>query len=214
MRLGARTLHAARHRCAPALLLLALAACDGDDEGPTSGSRTVAFVRLTTSTTAIAVGRAATLSVEALSANGSAVGAGTPSWSIAPTGLASFVGTPGTTATIRGDATGTVTVRATVQGLFGDATIEVGPATVARVEVEAPAGIVVGQSVQLVAKVFDGNDGVLTDRPVRWSTSDPSLVRIDSITGLATALGVGSALMRARSEGVSGTVALPISAAP
>lgn len=212
--MGARMLHAARHRCAPALLLLALAACGGDDEGPTGGSRTVAFVRLTTSATAIAVGRTATLGVEALSPNGSPVGAGSPSWTIAPTGIASFVGTPGTTATIRGDATGTVTVRAMVQGLLGDATIEVGPATVARVEVATPPAIVVGQSVQLVATLFDGNDGVLADRAIRWSTSDPSLVRVDSITGLATGLGVGSALMRARSEGVTGTVTLPIAAAP
>ena len=195
-----------------AVALLLLGGCGGGGDGPTGGTHSVASVRLTTPTRAIGVGGTTTVSVEALSANGTRIAAVQPAWTIAPLGAASFVGTPGATATVRGDQVGTVTVRAVVQGLFADVTIQVGPPTVARVEITAPPGIVVGQEVQLTARTIALNDSVLTDRVVRWSTSDPSLVRIDSVTGLAVALGAGSARIRARSEGVTGEVTLVVSA--
>ena len=187
---------------------LLLGACGGGD-GPVGGNP-VASVRLTTSAPRITVGATATVSVEALSANGTRIAAVTPGWTIAPTSVASFVGTPGATATIRGERVGTVTVRAAVHGLFGDVTIQVDAPVVARVEITAPPSIVVGQTVQLTARTLDVNDSVLTDRVLRWSTTDPSLVRIDSVTGLAVGLGAGNAQIRARSEGVTGTTVMVV----
>lgn len=88
---------------------------------------------------------------------------------------------------------------------------------VTQVEVTPPsatleAGDVIGEVVQLSATVR-GDAGVLTDRELIWSTSDPSIAVVSN-TGLVTARGPGVAVITATSEGRSGVAQITVVPTP
>ena len=85
---------------------------------------------------------------------------------------------------------------------------------VARVVVTpASVELVVGDTVTLVASVTGTNGTSLTDRAVRWSSSDPTTVSI-SDGGAASALQPGQATITATAEGRSGTAVVTVAAVP
>ncbi len=67
----------------------------------------------------------------------------------------------------------------------------------------SPASVVVGQTLQLTAEPRSADQMVLPDRPVTWSTGDPAIATVDA--GLVTAVAVGTAIVTASSQGVSGS---------
>ncbi len=77
-------------------------------------------------------------------------------------------------------------------------------AAVAEVQV-APAAIAirVGTAQRLVAVAYDANGNVLTTARYRWTSNNLNVARVDS-TGVVTAVGEGSAVIRAEALG-SGT---------
>jgi len=78
------------------------------------------------------------------------------------------------------------------------------PAPVAEVQV-APAAIAiqVGTAQRLVAVAYDANGNVITTAHYRWTSNNLNVARVDS-TGTVTAVGEGSAVIRAEAVG-SGT---------
>src|SRR5712692_624199 len=85
------------------------------------------------------------------------------------------------------------------------------PPPVASVDVTpAPAGVVIGQTLQLTATVRDANGNQLSDRTVIWTTSAPTLASV-SPSGLLTGLALAdTVVITATSEGKSGSTTLAV----
>jgi len=75
------------------------------------------------------------------------------------------------------------------------------PAAVAEVQV-APAAITLqaGTTQKLIAVSYDGAGNVITTAHYRWSSNNLNVARVDS-TGTVTAVGDGSAVIRAEALG-------------
>jgi serine/threonine protein kinase len=89
-------------------------------------------------------------------------------------------------------APGEVLVWAESQGVRAMARIEVSPAPVVTVQPIVPSVLEVGESAELSAKTLDAAGESLPDRPMRWSSSDPTLAEV-----------VGDRVVRARRAGVA-----------
>jgi hypothetical protein len=88
------------------------------------------------------------------------------------------------------------------------------PAPVATVDI-TPAGpfsLVVGATRQLTATPKGASGGSL-DRPVTWTSSADGIATV-STAGLVTAMSVGTATIRAESEGITASVTATVTAAP
>ena len=105
-----------------------------------------------------------------------------------------------TTGLVRALAPGQARVRATSGGLHVERTVTV--ARLARsLVVDAPDTVVVGATFTATAQARDGSGASVNDR-VRWSSSDTLVLRVDSLTGTATVVGDGDALLVAHADGV------------
>lgn len=107
--------------------------------------------------------------------------------------------------------TGRATITATVEGKSATATVNVTPVPVASVSI-APtsATILLGQKQQFVATTRDAANNVLPGRSITWISGAPSVATVNQ-NGLVSAVGAGSALIFAASEGVSSSVSVTIS---
>ena len=72
-----------------------------------------------------------------------------------------------------------------------------------------PAGVPVGQTVQLAAELKDKQDRVLANREVTWSSSNPAVATVDA-SGLVTGVTPGGATITAASEGKQGAAAVTV----
>ncbi len=64
--------------------------------------------------------------------------------------------------------------------------------------------LALGVKQQMTATIRDADGGILTGRPIRWSSTNPTVAAIDSVTGLLTAATIGVATVRATVDGVTG----------
>ncbi|MEP6834736.1 MAG: Ig-like domain-containing protein [Gemmatimonas sp.] len=111
-------------------------------------------------------------------------------------------------------APGTASITATSEGKSGSGTVTVSLVPVATVSVVLPAPArYVTQTTQAVATTKDSVGGVLTGRPVVWSTSDPNVATV-SASGLVTAKGPGTANITASSEGKTGSAPVTVTLVP
>jgi hypothetical protein len=126
---------------------------------------------------------------------------------------------------VASDATGYAETYVQLAGIAGVQSFEAGvpgvtavPFTalaltnVATVAVSATASTLdaLGANAQFTAVARDGTGGTLAV-PITWSSSDTSVVRIDSLTGQAAAVGNGTAVITATAEGVQGSTLLSVS---
>jgi hypothetical protein len=76
-----------------------------------------------------------------------------------------------------------------------------GPAPVGSVRiVDPPPSLEVGESVRLSALVLDPSDDPLSDVAVYWGAVDPTVVYVDSVSGIAHAVGPGTTRIVASSK--------------
>ncbi len=155
------------------------------------------------------------LTVTAQDANQNPVANPPVSWSSSDTAVA--------TVSTSGLATAIGNGRATITAAAGGGVAAVASLTVA----QAPASVAVtpatatistaGGSVQLAAQTLDANGTAVAGAAVTWTSDAPAVATV-SATGLATAVGNGTARIAAAVQGVRGaatlTVALPVAAAP
>jgi glucose/arabinose dehydrogenase len=86
------------------------------------------------------------------------------------------------------------------------------PSPVAALAVTAPATTIgVGQTIQLTATARDAEGNVLEDRALDWASSEPSIATV-SETGLVAGLAQGEAVISATAEGITGSLAITVSA--
>jgi uncharacterized protein YjdB len=105
----------------------------------------------------------------------------------------------------------TVRANVTSTGVFAVLTTPV--ASVAVAGAPASGQLYVGQTARLTAVPRDEAGNALAGRAVVWTSSDPSVVRVDA-NGVATAGAVGSAVVTAAVEGRTAAAALAVALAP
>ena len=109
---------------------------------------------------------------------------------------------------------GSATITATSEGKTGTSSITVTLAPVATVAVTfAASSVQAGQTTQATAATRDANGNLLTGRAISWS-SDNQAVATVSVTGVVTAVAVGSANIIATSEGKTGSATATVTPVP
>lgn len=114
-----------------------------------------------------------------------------------------------------GLASGATTLKATVDGISGTATLTVTPAAASLSSITvtpATASLAAGASQQFTAtgNYSDGSTANLTSS-VTWTSSDPSVATINA-AGLASGVAAGSATITAALNGVTGAASLTVTA--
>ena len=135
----------------------------------------------------------------------------TVTWSSSNTSIA----TVDSNGNVRGIGNGTATITArTVNGYTATCTVTVG-AAVTKVTISGPTTIQLGSTITLSAVVEPSN---AADKTVTWSSSNPTIARVDNSTGNSisiTGLAAGSATITAKaSNGVSATYSVTVGIAP
>lgn len=186
--------------------------------GSASGTATVtvspipvAAVVVTPTTATIEVGD----TTRARAATRSASGADLPGRTVTWTSADPAVGAVAQTGLITAVAAGTTTISATSEGKTGTLALTVTPAAVATVTITPATGtLIVATTRQLAATLKDARGVTLTNRPVTWTSTDPTTVSVSS-SGLVTAIKLGGPVtITAASEGKQGILSLTVIPVP
>ncbi len=166
-------------------------------------------IQIIPSSATISVGKTAGLIAQLLDAAGAPLAGRTVTWSSDKPQIASVASDGVVTAVSAGQAT----VTATAEGKSTTASITVTPVPVGSVSISpTSASITAGSTQQFSAVVKDAQGNVLGGRVVSWLSGAPAVATIDQ-TGRATAIGTGSAIIIATSEGQQATGTLTVTAA-
>jgi len=174
----------------------------------------VASVNISSEPGPVAVGRTRQLAAVLRDTSGNELVGRTLTWASSDPGVAevSPVGA------VTGLKPGPVTITATSEGRSGSFALTVEaptsnlPAAVASVSVNGGGrALDVGETMQLSAAAKDAKGSVLGDRTVVWSSGDAKVALVGS-SGLVTAVGPGTAVISASSEGKSSEVRVTVNA--
>jgi uncharacterized protein YjdB len=172
----------------------------------------VASVSMSPTTLSLTTGATGQLTATPRDAAGVALTGRVITWTTTAAGVATVSASGLVTAV----APGTATIRATSEGQSGTAAVTVtAPPTVPVATVTvSPATLSltgVGATGPLTATLRSATGAILTGRVVTWTTTAAGVATV-SPAGLVTAVGAGSATVRATSEGQSGTAAVTVTA--
>ena len=199
--------------CAGVLLacLTVLASACGDGTGPDDSAGVVAYIGLegVPESERLFIGQSIFLQASTFDRNQHLVTGASISWVSSDTNVATLHPWP-PGVIVEGKVPGTVIIRAAAEQVSAAVTLTVEVVPVASISVtpSSSAGYV-GMTTQVQATVLDGVGGILSDRPVTWTSSDPQKAGVDA-NGLVTALGSGTVTITATSEGKSADAALTI----
>jgi uncharacterized protein YjdB len=169
----------------------------------------VASIRIAPPSATLPAGQKTLLSAQALDANGNVLNR-TITWTTdLPT-----VATVAQDGQVTAVNTGTAHITAAVGSVSATATITVTAVPVATLTVTpSSANLVVGATQQLTAIPRDGQGNVLPGRTITWISGAPGIATVTQ-TGLVTAVGAGTAIIFAATEGVSGGATIIVGSAP
>jgi alpha-tubulin suppressor-like RCC1 family protein len=172
-----------------------------------------ASVTIAPTTTTVGAGDTVIVTATVRDAAGRVINHPSVTWTSSAPAVATVatVGSDQRIATVTAMSPGSVTITASSGTGSGRAEITIGPQVpVASVTVTPPvASVVVQGTVQLAATLRDANGKVLFPRPTAWTSDNGAVATVDT-TGLVTAVGVGSALVTATTEGVSGSSTITV----
>jgi uncharacterized protein YjdB len=174
----------------------------------TVGLVPVSSVQIIPSSATVAVGRTAGLVAQLSDANGALLSGRTVIWSSnAPQVVA--VASDGT---VTGVSVGQAQITATSEGKSATAPVAVVPVPVSSVTLTpTTASIAAGRTQQFTATPRDAQGNSLSGRVVSWLSGAPAVATVDQ-SGLATGIGVGSAVLIASVEGQQATATLDVTA--
>ena len=78
------------------------------------------------------------------------------------------------------------------------------------VRVDGARALKVGDTLGLGAEALDPRGVALSDRPIRWTSSNMEVAPIDSVSGILVARSAGTAEITATAEGKAGTTSITI----
>jgi uncharacterized protein YjdB len=199
---------------------LGLVAAAGDSSGdsiPSPKPGPVASVTVSPDSATVAVGDSAGFFADPRDAAGNPARDANVKWSVADPTVARIEGEFGQSVILRALRRGSTTVTARSHGKSGTAHLVVDSLppppppgdSVATVEVTPSAETVAaGDSASFFATLRDAHGNILSGRSVAWTVSDSSVARIEGAfgqTAVIRAVGTGSSLVTATSEGKSGS---------
>jgi len=178
---------------------------NGPPPGPVTNAP-VATVEIAAGVREVAIAHSLALTATARDSAGHVLSGRTISWTSSATNIAT-VNQDGIVSAV---ALGAATISASVEGKSADAAITVTPAVVAAIIV-APdtATLKLGESRKLAAVVKDDQGNVLTDRALKWTTSNPAIASVDS-SGNARGEDEGNVTITASVENKSGAAKLRV----
>ena len=174
-------------------------------------------MEVTPSADTVAAGDSATFFATLRDARGNLLSGRPVSWSLSDSTVASIESAFGQTVIVRAQRPGSALVTATSEGKSGTAHLVVMDSTpppppndsVATVSVTPDTAVVAaGDTATFFATLRDAQGNILSGRPVAWTLSDSLVARIEGAFGqtvVIRAVGSGSSLITATSEGKSGS---------
>ncbi|MEP7383055.1 MAG: Ig-like domain-containing protein, partial [Gemmatimonadota bacterium] len=121
------------------------------------------------------------------------------------------IATVSTTGVVSAISAGRATITVSAEGKTGVSTVTVTPVPVASVSIQPNgATILIGKTQQFSATARDASNTILPGRSITWISGAPSVATVTQ-AGLVTAVGAGSALIFAASEGISTSVTVTVS---
>jgi len=197
-------------RVVPLVALLACGRDGGSREPIAPRGPIVTTIVVTAPAIPLQVGGTVTLSAEVRDETGAAISWKSVTWASAN----ATVATVSSAGVVTGMGPGTTTISASVDNKSGSAAVSVAQVPVFAVAITplaAPA--VAGDTTPLTAVVSDRDGNALTGRVITWSSSTPMVGTVDG-SGRLSAASPGVTTVTARSEGVSGTLAVTVAPAP
>lgn len=173
----------------------------------------VAFVSVSPATASVAVGGTQQFAAAVADSSGAAVSGASVTWNSSNPAVADI--SSGGLAT--GRAPGTATLRATAGTVSGAAVLSVAASRVASDRIcragtnSCPDRINLDEddSARLEARAFAADGGRVEGRPVRWSSSNPSIASVDE-QGLVRARRAGEVVIVAVVDDVSGSIEIRV----
>ena len=198
-----------------------LASCSGGGAaGPNTPVKPVAqpsvltTLAITVTASSIQPGQSVTAIATGFDQNGAPMSIGVPAWTSNQPAIARVSASGVVTAVTAGQTS----VTGRIGEVQGQATVTVtplppGPVPVVAVSVHPnSASVDIGQTLQLTVTSTDAAGNNISGRAVAWATNAPAVATVSS-TGLLTALGEGTAIIEATSEGQTGALALTVTTA-
>ncbi|MGI8498040.1 MAG: Ig-like domain-containing protein [Gemmatimonadaceae bacterium] len=200
-----RPIRSTRRRWIGVLLafgLVWLSGCGSDSVGVPA----VAAVSVQAPSRAIGIGERVQLEATVSDAAGRTLAGHSVTW----TSSNAQVATVSQSGVFLGVGNGTVTVTASSDGRAGAALMTVVPTAVTTVTIAPDSGrVLLGYGLRLSAALSDITGTPVTGRLVTWSSADTTIARVGG-SGLVEGLRLGTTLVTATSEGVSGTVSVTV----
>ncbi len=166
----------------------------------------VSEVRVTPNTATVAAGRTTQLTAVVVDANNTVLPR-----AVAWTTDQPAVATVSQSGLVTAINNGAARISASAGGVSGVATVTVTAVPVATVRITPNGGnLVVGRTLQLAATAVDGQGNDLPGRVITWISGAPSVATVAQ-DGVVTAIGPGSAVVFAATEGVSASVNITVS---
>ena len=198
-----------------------LISCSGGGAGgpiapvkPVAQPSVLTTLVITVSASSIQPGQSATAIATGFDQNGAPMSIGVPAWTSNQPAIARVSASGVVTAVTAGQTS----VTGRIGEVQGQATVTVtplppGPVPVVAVSVHPnSASVDIGQTLQLTVTSTDAAGNNISGRAVAWATNAPAVATVSS-TGLVTALGEGTAIIEATSEGQTGALALSVTTA-
>jgi uncharacterized protein YjdB len=177
---------------------------------PIVSDPTVEEVDLTPAAPTLRAGATVVLTARARDANGNTVPVAPLTWSSSNTSVA----TVSTTGVVSATAPGTARIAASARGVSATATVTVTERPVASLAMTpAIAAVRVGGTVLIRAQPFDAENVALVGRRVTWTSSDPTVARVDNL-GTVTGVAPGAVTVVATCEGRAAQSAVTITLPP
>ena len=166
----------------------------------------VASVTVTPNAPTVKVGATATLAATLKDDQGNVLNGRAVAWSSSAPTIATIDAASGV---VTGVATGTATMTATSEGKTGSTTVTVSTAVkpVDQILLAPVLDTIEAFSSEMIGRILKDADGnVLTNREIRWTSSNPAVAAIDPVTGMLTGVDRGTVTVTATSEGRTATV--------
>ncbi|MBI2797606.1 MAG: Ig-like domain-containing protein [Gemmatimonadetes bacterium] len=192
------------------LTLCAVGGCSGAADGAKPPALPTSIL-ISPATPSVAVGSSVVMSATPKDASGNIVSVAV-TWTSSNTAVATI---DPTTGNLTGVSAGTTTITATIAAisLTSSVTATITPSPLATITInQSSPAVQTGRSVGLTATARDALNNVVS-ATIRWSTANPAVATIDSVTGVAVGVAPGTVTITARSGVVTGTVILSVSAA-
>lgn len=194
---------------------LSVAACGSYGTSVVEGNKPPAHVASVSLTVPLSLitGQTARAVAVPKDANGAALSGRAVSWFTSSAAIASVTDS----GLVSAVAPGSAVVSAVSEGVSGQATIGVTPPTptpIATVTVVvSPPSVLTGQTAHATATLLDSTGKQILGRPITWQSSKATVAAV-AATGDVTALGPGTAMISASSEGKSASAVLSVTAPP